>query len=335
MAAQDILKFVPRRLLITFIALASVSSAKISGRLLLHLLFKLPWYLLRGLIREAYPQMLTKNISKDVVMITGAASGIGRLLAMRFARKCEKIILLDVNADALTKVSKEIAALDGCRAKVFEVTANLADRESTYKAMESTKQQAGDVTMLINNAGVVTGKNILDATDQQIDLTMQVNTICHFWTLKSVLPAMLSANKGHVVTISSNAGLCGVPGLVDYCASKFGALGLNESLRLELKKRNKSGVKTTVICPFFIKTGMFEGAQSKLPLLCPILEPDYAADQIMRAILVDQELLIMPRFSYLARLVQALLPVQSQDDVMEILGFSDGMDEFKGRSGKK
>ena len=76
--------------------------------------------------------------------------------------------------------------------------------------------------------------------------------------------------EGHVVTIASIAGITGVTGLADYCASKFGAVGFDESLRMELKSI-RSRVKTTCICPYYIDTGMFNGVRSKYPFILPIL----------------------------------------------------------------
>lgn len=102
---------------------------------------------------------------------------------------------------------------------------------------------------------------------------------------------MLENNYGHIVTIASIAGWSGVRGLADYCASKFGAVGFDESLRFELRALKKN-VKTTCICPYFINTGMFDGAKSKFPLLLPILSESiniiyqlgYASKRIVNAI---------------------------------------------------
>lgn len=74
---------------------------------------------------------------------------------------------------------------------------------------------------------------------------------------------MLSKNHGHVVTIASSAGLTGVSGMCDYCTSKFGAVGFDESLRMELYQLKKTGVHTTVVCPYFINTGMFDGVKTR------------------------------------------------------------------------
>jgi all-trans-retinol dehydrogenase (NAD+) len=138
----------------------------------------------------------------------------------------------------------------------------------------------GNVTILINNAGIVHGKKIMDNSERDLKKTYEVNTISHALTVKEFLPDM--TNKGHIVSVSSMAGIIGIPGLGDYCGSKFASFGFDESLRLELKKLG-SPVKTTCVCPFFINTGMFEGVKTQFPLL-PLLEPDWVADRIITAI---------------------------------------------------
>ena len=87
-----------------------------------------------------------------------------------------------------------------------------------------------------------------------------------FQTVKAFLPAMVARNSGHIVSIASSAGLFGVTGLADYCASKFAAVGFDESLRFELEAMGKTGVHTTVVCPYYINTGMFDGVQTRYQL---------------------------------------------------------------------
>ena len=102
-------------------------------------------------------------------------------------------------------------------------------------------------------------------TDAMIEKTMKVNTISHLYTIREFLPGMIANKRGHIVTIASMAGLAGVPGLSDYCASKYGAVAIDESVRLELQQKGLDQfIKTTCICPYLINTGMFEGANSSL-----------------------------------------------------------------------
>ena len=127
----------------------------------------------------------------------------------------------------------------------------------------------------------------------------------------------------------SAAGVVGTSRLVDYCASKHAPVGFDESLRLELRRLG-SNIKTTVVCPFYISTGMFEGVKTRFRLLLPILTPEYAADRIVDAIRRDRRRLVMPRLVYVTWLGR-LLPVRLFDAVMEFLGVNRSMDDFVGR----
>merc|ERR550539_360813 len=111
---------------------------------------------------------------------------------------------------------------------------DVTDREAVYKLADQIRKEIGDVTILINNAGIVTGKKLHECPDALMAKTIDVNTTAHFWTLKAFLPSMIEKNSGHIVSIASIVGFVGCPSLVDYVASKFGAVGLMEALFLEL-----------------------------------------------------------------------------------------------------
>ncbi|EPB79283.1 hypothetical protein ANCCEY_01576 [Ancylostoma ceylanicum] len=174
-------------------------------------------------------------------------------------------------------------------------------------------------------------KKIFDCPDELMELTMAVNTHSLFYTTKAFVPAMLEANHGHVVTVASIAGKVGVSGLVDYCASKHGAIGFHESLTAELDALGKDGVKTTVVCPYYIDTGMFDGVQTKSPLLLPVLQPEYVVDCIMEAILTNKEMISMPRFNYVVLFAMGFLPSDVMRVVKDYLGGNTMMDTFTGR----
>ena len=208
----------------------------------------------------------------------------------------------------------------------------MTDREAVYALAKKVESDVGThVTILINNAGIVTGKKFLDCPDGMIQKTFEVNTISHFWTCKAFLPKIIENDHGHLVTIASTAGTMGVSGLSDYCASKFGALGFAESMRFEFKKLGLKNVYSTTVCPFYINTGMFDGVRSRFPFLLPILEPDFVADKIVDAIRTNQEILITPKFCWTGYLMRAFLPVTVFDHLAQALGISESMDDFKGR----
>jgi len=189
--------------------------------------------------------------------------------------------------------------------------------------------ETGPVDVLVNNAGIVSGRSLLDLEPAQIEATFDVNTLALFWTTRCFLPAMLKQDSGHVVTIASAAGLNGTAQLVDYSASKFAAVGFDESLRAELRQM-KSKVRTTVVCPFVADTGMFEGVRRHFFLL-PVLKPQKVAAKTVRAIEKNRRRLLMPRFVY-ATYPCRMLPVGLNDWIGDVLGVNKTMHGFKGRN---
>jgi len=159
---------------------------------------------------------------------------------------------------------------------------------------------------------------------------MRVNTLAVIWMIRAFLPDMMEQNSGHLVMIASAAATSGVAKLADYCASKWATFGYHESIRMELKKLGKTGVKTTVVCPYYINTGMFDGVKSKFPLL-PIMEPDYVVSNIMRAVKTNQEELMLPSLIGYSALVRTLLSPSIRDIVADWIGISTSMDEFAGK----
>ncbi|KAM4705977.1 epidermal retinol dehydrogenase 2 [Rhinophrynus dorsalis] len=274
-----------------------------------------------------------KNVAGEIVLITGAGSGIGRLMALEFARLGSTLVLWDINQEGnreTCRLAKENGAV-----RVHTYICDCSKRQDVYKVADQVKKEVGDVTILINNAGIVTGKKFIDSPDALVEKTMEVNCMAHFWTYKAFLPAMMASNHGHLVSIASSAGIIGVNGLADYCASKFAALGFAESVGLEMLSLGKTGVKTTIVCPYFINTGMFEGCSTKWPRLMPILEADYASKKIVDAILKEQVYLLMPRSLYFLFGLKNLMPTKLGVVVGDYLGAFHFMDHFKGRAKKE
>ncbi|KAK0171477.1 hypothetical protein PV327_011239, partial [Microctonus hyperodae] len=111
---------------------------------------------------------------------------------------------------------------------------NLCNKEDVYEKAEIIKKEVGQISILVNNAGVVNGKKLMDMSDELMSRTMNVNIMAHFWTAKAFLPSMMEKNEGHIVSVASLAGHVGVPKLTDYCASKSAVIAFNEALRMEL-----------------------------------------------------------------------------------------------------
>lgn len=279
------------------------------------------------LARPWYAARTMSEIAGRHVLVTGGASGIGRLMALELAAHGGRVTVWDINAENLAKVVAELDARGSMKANGF--VCDVSRRERVYEAAEQTRSAAGPVDIVINNAGVVSGRSLLDIPDEQIETTFAVNTLSLFWVAKAFLPGMLQRNQGHVVTIASASGLIGVAKLSDYAASKWAAVGFDESLRAELR-HSAPGVKTTVVCPYYIDTGMFRGVKSRFPLLLPILKEDIVARRVIDAIRRDRRRLFMPPIVYLIPPMR-LLPVGLFDWIASFLGVNASMDEFKGR----
>lgn len=265
------------------------------------------------------------------ILITGIASGLGKGMALHMAHKGGHIIGWDYNGEALDDVLDELEIAGGRPARGF--VCDVSDHKAVAAMADAVKQEVGAIDILINNAGVVSGKHFLECSTQEIERTMGVNTMALFWTVKAFLPDMIARNAGHVVTVASAAGLVGVAKLADYCASKFAAVGFDESIRAELRQ-TAPNVKTTVICPYYINTGMFDGVRSRFSWLLPITEESNAVRRMVQAIERRRSRLIMPPLVYAIPLLR-LLPVSWFDWIAGLLGVNVSMEQFKGRTARK
>ncbi|KAK8754020.1 hypothetical protein OTU49_008127 [Cherax quadricarinatus] len=284
------------------------------------------YYALESLFKTLVPRKFRRKVIEgQLALVTGGGSGIGRLLCLKLAARGARIVTWDVNTVGNEETVQQVTAAGGeCHA----YTVDLCDRKAIYAAAAKVKQDVGKVDILVNNAGIVTGKSFLHVPDDLIQKTMDVNIMSHFWTTKSFLGDMLSSNKGHIVTISSLAGMSGVNKLADYCASKFAAVGFDESLRLELMVDGYTGVKTTVVCPYFISTGMFDGVKSKL---IPILKPEFVASETVDGILLNTDIVILPSFCRCLIILKYFLPKKAFFIFGKATGITSSMDEFLGR----
>jgi len=265
------------------------------------------------------------------VLVTGGASGIGRLIALGCARVGASVTIWDLDAAGADRVALEASETGASSAHAF--ACDVSDREQVYARADETRAAAGDVDVLVNNAGIVSGRPLLDLPDENIERTFAVNTLALFWTTKAFLPAMKARGSGHVVTVASAAGLVGTARETDYAASKFAAVGFNESLRQELR-RSARGVRTTVVCPFYIDTGMFEGVKTRFPLLLPVLKEQQVADRVLKAIRRNTQQVQMPWMVQTLPMMR-MLPVWAFDELADFFGLNNAMDAFTGRARAK
>uniref|UniRef100_A0A1I7U6B3 Hydroxysteroid 17-beta dehydrogenase 11 n=1 Tax=Caenorhabditis tropicalis TaxID=1561998 RepID=A0A1I7U6B3_9PELO len=141
---------------------------------------------------------------------------------------------------------------------------------------------------------------------------------------------MLSENNGHIVTIASVAGKMGSAGLADYTSTKHAVIGFHDSLVAEIGGYGKEGVKTTLICPYYVNTSMFDatGATTRFPGVFPILETEYVVGKMFEAIETEQEYLVTPRIFYWILPQTQILPYKAQKLIAEFFGLIQSLDRF-------
>eukprot|EP00812_Abedinium_dasypus_P009222 NODE_2928_length_854_cov_357.276596.p1 GENE.NODE_2928_length_854_cov_357.276596~~NODE_2928_length_854_cov_357.276596.p1 ORF type:complete len:221 (-),score=62.77 NODE_2928_length_854_cov_357.276596:191-796(-) len=199
---------------------------------------------------------------------------------------------------------------------------------------EETKRTVADVTILINNAGIVSKGTLAELADEAIERVMNVNILSHFWTVKAFLPAMLEKNHGHIVTIASMMGQAPLPSMTAYVASKYAAVGFTGALRMDIMKAGKAGVKTTLVCPNLIDTGMFAGLTG-LPMVRGLkegLKPNDVAAEVVSAVRRGAPSLVLPGTLRQTLLINSIMPEEAQDEMHKILGLDSMTDTFRGSS---
>lgn len=267
---------------------------------------------------------MTSLAGKNVV-ITGAASGIGRLMAISFAERGANLAILDINKEKLDETKEEIEGA-GFGVRIVSHLCDVSEEKQIDKVVGDIKTSLGQIHVLVNNAGIAPGRWITDSTYDEIKKTVDVNLLGLMWMTRQVLPDMIASNKGHIVNISSAMGLVAVPRMSDYAATKFGVIGYSDALRMELKKLGHRGVKVTVVCPSGIDTGMFPGYKS--PLLSPMLKPGEVAEKVVKAIEKDKTYLKLPFVVNLVPFIKGL-PADVVDRLGELLGLSTAMDHLE------
>jgi len=217
-----------------------------------------------------------ESFHDKVVLITGASSGIGRALAIDFARQGARVALVARNADKLRAL-----ALPG---EHLIAPADVTKPAEVARAVADTLAHFGHIDVLVNNAGIGHCANLADTSLEEFRAVMETNFFGAFYFLRAVAPGMIERRSGLVVQISSVNGFCSVPLGSAYCASKFALEGMSQSARIELYRHN---VRMLIVRPGVIDTEFFDHAKhfrqnNPFPLrhLMPV---DAAAAQIVRA----------------------------------------------------
>ncbi|XP_034488967.1 estradiol 17-beta-dehydrogenase 11 [Drosophila innubila] len=236
-----------------------------------------------------------KTVVGDVAVVTGAGHGLGRAIAIELAKIGCHIAAVDINIEGAEETVKKINKISTVKAKAYKV--NVTNFTEISNLGVNVTRDLGPVTILINNAGILMLRNALDPAPEDVQRMIDVNMTSHFWTKAAFLPTMKKLRKGHIVTISSAAGLLPLPYNSTYTASKFGATGHMKALRMELMMEKQHNIHVCIVMPMFLKTNneIKEIANTVgLNRFYPLISGEWAARRIVKGMLSGEREIKMP-----------------------------------------
>ncbi|WWD08643.1 hypothetical protein V865_006756 [Kwoniella europaea PYCC6329] len=265
---------------------------------------------------------------EQIVLITGGGSGIGALLAETLAMRNVSVVVL----------TKDPPKFETDNENIYTYICDVSDYKSVEAVAEKVREEVGDPTIIVNNAGVVKGKLLLDLTEEDVKDTFGSNTLAHFWILKAFLPSLLRQNHGHIITMSSVMGVVGAAQMTDYCASKAALISLNQSLRFELDNRYRTpNIRTTLLLPSFISTtSLFSKTVLPASRLFNFFCPPLQSHQVVKVIIDnldsrESRIIRLPFYTNLARVINdsvGVVPSWMRDLLQRIAGADHAMKEY-------
>jgi NAD(P)-dependent dehydrogenase (short-subunit alcohol dehydrogenase family) len=283
------------------------------------------------------------NLSEEVIVITGGASGLGLLIAEVYGMRGATVAVLDIEemengeARGVTYYKCDVTDKEQVARVAAEIERDVSPSflPGSRKHHTDTTPQLGTPTVLINNAAIVIGKPLLSLTFPEIERSIATNLLSHFYTLKTFLPAMARSEcGGTIVTVSSVIGTTGAAQLTDYAASKAAISALHRSLAAELRESHPQ-IRTVLVTPGQLSTPLFYGVQTPNAFVAPVVEPVDVAKEVIAAIDNGRNASIgMPLY---ARWIDwyTVLPTGLQAVARRVARVDTAMKSFVGREGAK
>ena len=223
--------------------------------------------------------MLVKD---KIVVVTGAASGIGRALAQRFAREGAKLVVCsDLNAEGVRAVAASVGGV------AFET--NVAKEADIKHLIERVEADHGPIDLFCSNAGIGVGGGA-EASDEGWQRIWDINVMAHVWAARHLVPLMAARGGGYLLNTSSAAGLLSQIGSAPYAVTKHAAVGLAEWLAIT---HGDQGIKVSVLCPQAVRTAMTAGNPDGVASVDGMMEPDDLAEVVIKS-LEAEDFLILP-----------------------------------------
>ncbi|ODM93028.1 17-beta-hydroxysteroid dehydrogenase 13 [Orchesella cincta] len=268
--------------------------------------------LLENFYRFFFP-VRRKSLDKEIILITGSAIGIGRAICLQLAAKTKaKLVLWDVRKDENDELT-EILRQFGTQAWSYHV--DLCSRSQIESAAERVKREVGDVSVVINNAGICNPVRFLDECQnpETIERAFHVNVLSNFWILAQFLPQMVIHGHGHIATLSFLGSSSTLPFLASYNASKFAQFGLMATLQDEMQKDPwRPDIKFTTAFATFTDTALTSGQKItyRYPFILSTLDTTYVAKCVIEAIQRNKECVYIPWYMEIFVLLQRMIPTR-------------------------
>ena len=265
------------------------------------------------------------KLKNKTILITGGASGIGKIMSRFSLERKAKVIIWDINTQNINNTLQELSHLGNITSYVVDVS----DVQQIETTAQKLKKEHSNIDILINNAGIVVGKYFHEHSTYEINKTLNINSSAPMHICSQFLGSMMENNSGHICNIASSASLVANPKMSVYAASKWAVFGWSDSLRLEMKELKKK-IKVTTILPYYINTGMFDGVKSRIP----ILNDEHAALTIIKAIEKNKKIITIPGWIYrFTRFGQTVMSVNVFDWFAgSVMGIYKTMNDFRGRN---
>ena len=274
-----------------------------------------------------------QTVEGRIVLVTGAAMGMGRLYAERaVSERAAAVVLWDVDTAALAQTRDALVEAGG---NVFARVVDLASPTAIHDAAAAVRSEVGDPDIVVNNAGIVRSKPFWEHDpERDIEPVIRINLLALMHVARAFLPAMIAGGRqSRLLNVASASGLLSVPRMSVYTSSKWAVIGWSDSLRLELERAGHAHVRVTTLIPGYIKTGMFAGARA--PLLTPLLEPAVVVDKAWAAMKRGKPRLMLPWTVALSSALRGLLPLPAWDWLAgRVFKVYSSMDQFTGRGGQ-
>jgi 3-oxoacyl-[acyl-carrier protein] reductase len=227
-----------------------------------------------------------ESLKGKIALVTGAGKGIGRAVAIALANEGVNVGLIARTEQDLRAAEKEIKALS---VKAAIAIADVSDIEAVNKAVNKIQSELGDIDILINNAGTGTFGKFLELEPSDWENQVKVNLFGVYYVTRAVLPSMIERKTGDIINVSSTAGLKGSAVTSAYSASKFGVMGLSESLMQEVRKHN---IRVTALAPSTVVTDLAKSSNLINNNEDKLMHPEDFAELIMAHLKLNRRVFV-------------------------------------------